>query len=161
MKKIFMVGIIMVMMCMLGNLAWAEEKAPSDIVTLMDVVLSKISAMVQPNTLIGSPITMGNVTVVPVIKVDVGFGGGGGLGQLSGQPSGGGTGGGITLEPVSFLIIQGENVTLLSATTPSSPWKEIIEKVLPMIMQGMQGIKGMSGMPGGMPEMPETPLENQ
>ncbi|NLJ48093.1 MAG: hypothetical protein GX428_00665, partial [Candidatus Atribacteria bacterium] len=103
--------------------------------------------------------------VVPVIRVEVGFGGGGGLGMPTGQPSGGGTGGGITMEPVSFLVIQEGKVTLLSATKPVSPWKDIIETVMPMIMQGMQGMSGM--MPSDMynyepteePTMVPTPEE--
>ena len=157
MKKALLISIIGTLILSLGSLGWAQEKAPSDVVTLMETVLSKMTQMVQPNTLIGSPITIGNVTVVPVIKVDVGFGGGGGLGMAAGQPSGGGTGGGITMEPVSFLVIQEGKVTLLSATTPVSPWKDIIETVLPMIMQGISGMSGMSGTSdmSGMFEMPD------
>lgn len=159
MKKALLVSLIGTLILALGSWGWSQESASTDIVTLMDAVLSKMTQMVQPNTLIGAPIQVGNVTVVPVIKVDVGFGGGGGLGIPAGQPSGGGTGGGITMEPVSFLVIQEGKVTLLSATTPVSPWKDIIESLIPIIMQSVQG---MSGMPMEMPnyqyETTEEPL---
>ena len=156
MKKAVVIRVIGLMVLVLGSWGWSQESVSNDIITLMDAVLSKVTQMVQPNTLIGTPIQVGDVTVVPVIKVDVGFGGGGGLGMPAGQPSGGGTGGGITMEPVSFLVIQEGKVTLLSATTPVSPWKDIIETAMPMIMQGLQG---MSGMPADMYNYEYEPSE--
>jgi len=93
MKKVLFISLIGLMVLVLGSWGWSQESVSNDIITLMDAVLSKMTQMVQPNTLIGAPIQVGDVTVVPVIKVDVGFGGGGGLGIPAGQPSGGGTGG--------------------------------------------------------------------
>ena len=157
MKKAILIGLTGLFILVLVSWGWSQEAVSGDIITLMDTVLSKMTQMVQPNTLIGAPIQVGDVTVVPVIRVEVGFGGGGGLGMPAGQPSGGGTGGGITMEPVSFLVIQEGKVTLLSATTPVSPWKDIIETVMPMIMQGVQGMSGM--MPSEMYDYEYEPTE--
>ncbi|MCH5201811.1 MAG: GerW family sporulation protein [Oscillospiraceae bacterium] len=77
--------------------------------SLMGVTMQKIKEMVDVNTIIGDPITTPDGTViVPVSKVSYGFASGG-----SDFPSkkdgkdcfGGGSGAGITINPVGFLTV--------------------------------------------------------
>ncbi|MFQ9974978.1 MAG: GerW family sporulation protein [Butyricicoccus sp.] len=78
---------------------------------LMTETMSKIKEMVDVNTIIGNPISGGRTTVIPVSKVSFGFGAGGSefasKHAASGSPLafGGGSGAGVTVSPVCFLVI--------------------------------------------------------
>ncbi|MCX6826810.1 MAG: GerW family sporulation protein, partial [candidate division Zixibacteria bacterium] len=63
------------------------------------------------------PITLGNKTVIPLVKVSVGFGAGGGQmeKQIEGANFGGGGGGGAKIEPAAFIVIDGDKISLLTA----------------------------------------------
>lgn len=84
--------------------------------------MDKIRQMVDVSTIIGEPVVAGEVTLIPVTKVNIGFGSGGSdfVGKNP-SPSGsncfgGGAGAGVTITPVGFLIIKGENVRMLPVT---------------------------------------------
>ncbi len=88
--------------------------------SLVKTAIEKIKEMVDVETVIGNPITAPNGTVIiPVSKVSVGFASGG-----SDLPSknakdlfGGGTGGGLTIQPLAFItILPDGNVKLLQMT---------------------------------------------
>ena len=71
--------------------------------TMLENTISKIREMVDVNNVVGEPIVVGDVTIVPVSKVSVGFGGGGSdfvsrHPNKESNPFGGGVGGGIILE---------------------------------------------------------------
>ena len=79
---------------------------------LMTETMSKIKEMVDVNTIIGSPIVAADgTTVIPVSKVSFSFGAGGSefasKHAASGSPLafGGGSGAGVTVSPVCFLVI--------------------------------------------------------
>ena len=79
---------------------------------LMTETMSKIKEMVDVNTIIGNPIVAADgTTVIPVSKVSFGFGAGGSefasKHAASGSPLafGGGSGAGVTVSPVCFLVI--------------------------------------------------------
>jgi len=87
-----------------------EKKTPLN--DLMDTTMDKIRDMVDSNTIIGEPITTPDgVTVIPVSRVSFGFGAGGSefasKHAASGSPLafGGGSGAGVTVSPVCFLVI--------------------------------------------------------
>ena len=89
---------------------------------LMEKTMSKIREMVDVNTIVGSPITTADgITLIPVSKVSFGFAAGGSDFQTKngkeGQPNpfGGGSGAGVKIEPVSFLVIRDGNVRMISA----------------------------------------------
>ena len=80
---------------------------------LMGVTMYKIRELVDSNTIIGNPINMdGGVTILPVSKVTFGVATGGS--DFSGKGNkdlfGGGTGAGVTVSPVAFLVVKGGNV---------------------------------------------------
>lgn len=98
--------------------------AEHPIKSLMDITMEKIRQMVDSNTIIGNPITMPDgTTVLPVSKVTFGFASGG-----SDLPTktakdlfGGGSGAGVTISPVAFLVIQpGGNVRLMQLSDTSN-----------------------------------------
>ena len=99
-----------------------EKKHPLG--ELMSGTMDKIKAMADVNTVIGEPITAGEVTIIPVSKVSFGFGvGGGDFATKNQKPDrdnsfGGGTGTGMTIIPMGFLIVRGASVKLLPVAPP-------------------------------------------
>ena len=89
--------------------------------------MSKIREMIDVNTVVGAPITTPDgVTIIPVTKVSIGYGGGGSDFATKNYPAGrdnafgGGAGAGVTITPVAFLVIRGENVRMLPIAEPAS-----------------------------------------
>ena len=74
------------------------------------------------------------MTIIPVSKVSVGFGGGGS--DFSNKnpnaelPFGGGVGGGVKVSPIAFLIVKDGNVRMLPvASAPNTTSERIVEMV--------------------------------
>ena len=75
---------------------------------MMTNSMSKIKDMVDVNTVVGSPITTpGGVTIIPVTKVSIGYGGGGSDFATKNMPAnrdnsfGGGAGENVRMRPVA------------------------------------------------------------
>jgi len=86
--------------------------------SLSDVIktaLEKIQYIAKTETVVGEPIVAGQVTLIPVSKVSIGFAaGGGGKDEKSGN--GAGTGGGVNITPIAFIAITGERVQVHPVT---------------------------------------------
>ena len=89
---------------------------------LMQTTLENIRDMVDVNTVIGDAIqTASGTTVIPFSKVTFGFATGGGeydpqkTPVQQALPFAGGSGAGVTVQPVGFLVIGPEGVRLLPA----------------------------------------------
>jgi uncharacterized spore protein YtfJ len=82
---------------------------------LASSIMGQLKEISSSDTIIGKQVTMGNKSVVPVTRVVVGFGVGGGEGEETGGKSGfgGGGGGGVKVEPVGFIIIEEDKVSFL------------------------------------------------
>ena len=77
---------------------------------LMSTTMQKIREMVDVNTIIGAPIQTGEVTIIPVSKVSFGFASGGtdfdGKNAANKDLFGGGSGAGVNIQPVAFLVVK-------------------------------------------------------
>ena len=82
---------------------------------LIDSALQNLRRLVDANTIIGQPIRAEDATIIPVSKVSFGFASGGSdlPTAKAGEPFGGWAGGGVTIQPLGFLVVQGGHVTLL------------------------------------------------
>lgn len=92
----------------------AEEH---DIRLLIQTAMESLREMVDVNTIIGDIIeSESGVTVIPVSKVSCGFLAGGGehSPQREKAPFLGGSGAGLQVQPVGFLVISGEQIRLIS-----------------------------------------------
>jgi uncharacterized spore protein YtfJ len=80
-------------------------------------IVGELKEMARSQSVIGEPINLGGKTVIPLVKVSVGFGAGGAQTekQSEGTNFGGGGGGGAKVEPAAFIIIDGDKISLLSA----------------------------------------------
>ena len=95
----------------------------NSIKSIMDVTMDKLRAMVDANTIIGDPIVVGDVTLLPVSKVSFGLATGGSDFPSKTQSGlfGGGGGAGINITPIAFLVIQqGEVRVLPMVSTPDT-----------------------------------------
>ena len=131
---------------------------------LMLTAMNSIKDMIDVNTIIGEPIQASNeIVVIPISKVSFGFAAGGSefkgetINEYSKQdkdeqiqyklPFGGGTGAGVSLSPVAFLVIQGDMVKLLPINHSTSIDKlldyipDLFEKVNNMMDKSMKNKK--------------------
>ncbi|MEF2838715.1 MAG: GerW family sporulation protein [Oscillospiraceae bacterium] len=107
-----------------------SQKLPN----MLETTIQKIREMLDVNTVVGNPIqTPDGVTIIPVSKVSVGFGGGGSdfATKNSESPFGGGVGGGVKVSPVCFLIVKDGNVRMISVPAPANTTTERIVEMLP------------------------------
>ena len=102
---------------------------------MLESTIQKIREMVDVNSVIGEPITTPDgVTIIPVSKVSVGFGGGGSdFANAKGgeNPFGGGVGGGVKVTPICFLIVKDGNVRMLPVATPANTTADRIVEMIP------------------------------
>ena len=108
--------------------------------TLPDMLgntIAKIREMVDVNSVIGDPITTPDgITIIPVSKVSVGFGGGGSdyvskNTNHQENPFGGGAGGGVKVSPVAFLIVKDGNVRMLPVAAPANTTADRLVEQIP------------------------------
>ena len=106
-----------------------SQKLPN----MLENTIQKIREMVDVNSVIGNPITTPDgVTIIPVSKVSVGFGGGGSdfSNKNGDNPFGGGVGGGVNVTPICFLIVKDGNVRMMPvASAPNTTSERIVEMV--------------------------------
>ena len=131
---------------------------------LMNTAMNSIKEMVDVNTIIGEPIeTSNNIIIIPISKVGFGFAAGGS--EFKGEtineytkkdkdeaiqyklPFGGGSGAGVSISPVAFLVVQGNSVKLLPVNHSSAVDKlldyvpDLVEKTNNLINKEMANRK--------------------
>ena len=100
---------------------------------MLENTIAKIREMVDVNSVIGDPIpTPDGVTIIPVSKVSVGFGGGGSdYAKSTKDAFGGGAGGGVKVTPICFLIVQNGSVRMMPVAAPASTTADRIVEMVP------------------------------
>ena len=127
---------------------------------LMQTTLENMKEMVDVNTVIGEPIeTSGGATVIPGSKVSFGFVAGGGeydLTTLPGtedMPFSVGSGAGVSVQPVGFLVVQDGGVSMLPAQYVTA-WERAVN-CAPQLVQDIRRILNANaqndGQEGKMP----------
>ncbi len=104
---------------------------------LMSEAMDHIKQMVDVNTIVGTPVTTPDgTTIIPISKVAFGFGAGGS--EFATPPNskpegqalfGGGSGGGVSISPVAFLVANSEQIKLLPISTSPSTTDKLIDLV--------------------------------
>lgn len=124
---------------------------------LMTTAMNSIQDMIDVNTIIGEPIeTSNNVVVIPISKVAFGFAAGGS--EFKGEtideyskrdkeediqyrlPFGGGSGAGVSINPIAFLVVQPDGVKLLPVNYAST-----VEKLLDYVPDLFDKANGLLG----------------
>lgn len=98
---------------------------------LVDTAMQKIHELADCETVVGKPITADGTTIIPISKVSVGFTSGGSDLPTKGSKDlfGGGTAGGVTLQPIAFITITNGEVKLLQMSVNASKENAIINMV--------------------------------
>lgn len=116
---------------------------------LMQTAMSSIKDMVDVNTVIGKPVeASGGATIIPISRVSFGYVTAGG--DLNTQekarngtgnqdfPFAGGSGAGVSVQPVGFLVVSGESVRMLPATCQT-----VADRMVELIPTVMEDVKSM------------------
>jgi sporulation protein YtfJ len=121
------------------------ENHPID--NLMKTTMEHIKEMVDVNTIIGDAIEAKDGSmIIPISKVSFGFASGGSeFNSVENKenrtkfPFGGGSGAGVNVRPVAFLVIKNESVKLLPLE-----YDNPIDKIIDSIPQMIEMFKNMS-----------------
>ena len=107
---------------------------------MIENTLSKVKEMISVNDVVGTPITTADgVTIIPISKVSVGFGGGGSdfvskNPNKQENPFGGGVGGGVNVTPVAFIIIKGDSVRMMPVAAPANTTADRVVELVPDVL---------------------------
>lgn len=83
-------------------------------------MVARLESLAQGSAVVAKPISVGDLHVVTLCELSLGFGGGGGggetltddKGKVGGSGSGGG--GGVSVSPLAVLVVEGREVRLES-----------------------------------------------
>ena len=110
-----------------------SQKLPN----MLENTIAKIREMVDVNSVVGEPINLPDgVSIIPVSKVSVGFGGGGSdfvSRNVNHQdnPFGGGVGAGVKVTPIAFLIVKEGSVRMIPVATPANTTTDRLVEMIP------------------------------
>lgn len=126
---------------------------------LMQTAMENIKAMVDVNTIVGDPVNTPDGTVIlPISKVAFGFAAGGSDyyttgdqsgGRLGGEgsqgskqqqlPFGGGSGGGVSIRPIAFLVVGKEGVHIVPLDNQTHLFERLIDAT-PYLLEQIQSM---------------------
>ena len=108
--------------------------------TMMEQTIAKIREMVDVNSVIGNPITTPDgVTIIPISKVSIGFGGGGSdfvskNANKQENPFGGGCGSGVKINPIAFIVVKDGNVRMLPVAAAANTTADRVVEMVPDVL---------------------------
>lgn len=125
---------------------------------LMNVTMDKIRQMVDSNTIVGKPIaTEDGITILPVSKVSFGFASGGtdfdGKNAANKNLFGGGSGAGVNIQPVAFLVVKDGCVRTIQLSDSSNT----VDRALTMIPELVEKVSALLNKK----EAPAAPAEEK
>jgi len=102
-------------------------------------IMEKIREMVDSNVIVGQPITTPDgVTLIPISRVNFGFGNGGGDYGKTAQGFGGGAGAGVKIDPVAFLMTKDGVTRVLPVAVPPA---STVDRVIDMVPEVMDKVE--------------------
>ena len=118
---------------------------------LMHTAMESIKQMVDVNTVVGDAVETGDGgVIIPISRVSFGFAAGGGQyghGQPAGSeaPFGGGSGAGVSVQPVGFLVVRGGDIRLLPVESNAT-----VERLIDMAPDLLEQVATMWGRSTGL-----------
>ena len=123
-----------------------QEKQSHPIEGLMKTAMQAIKEMVDVNTVVGDAVETNDGTVIiPISQVACGFAAGGGeyetisSAKTQGLPFGGGSGAGVSVKPVGFLVVRMNDVRLISVK--GNQLAERVVDIVPQILDRFDNIR--------------------
>lgn len=100
---------------------------------LMSTAMESIKNMVDVNTIVGDPVTAPDGTlIIPISKVTFGFAAGGSeFASKQGKDGlfGGGSGGGVSIHPIAFMVVGNGHVRLMPVDSANRPIDKLVDYV--------------------------------
>ncbi|MCL6602439.1 MAG: GerW family sporulation protein [Paenibacillus sp.] len=145
---------------------------------LMQTAMENIKGMVDVNTIVGDPVeTSDGSVILPISKVAFGFAAGGsdfrieedekssgaaagnaaGAASVRMLPFGGGSGGGVSIRPIAFLVVGKEGVHIVPLDNQTHIFEKLIDATPGLIDKIQTMFQGSSSGQGAMSQMPPTP----
>lgn len=126
------------------------NNATNSIKSLMDTTLDTIKGVIDANTIVGDPIRNNNTIVVPISKITIGFGIGGGEyskgydkkeNNINQEPGfAGGSGAAISVQPVAFVVVENEETRLMSLDHNINMIDTVLN-ITPKVIEKLQNMK--------------------
>lgn len=105
---------------------------------LMTTAMESLKDMIEVNTIVGDPVeTPDGTIIIPVSKLGFGFAAGGSEFNATMNaeessdatlPFGGGSGGGVSITPVAFLVIHEQGVKMIHLDQNTHIFEKVVEK---------------------------------
>jgi sporulation protein YtfJ len=124
---------------------------------LMKTAMENLKEMVDVNTIIGDPVeTPDGSVIMPVSKVGFGFAAGGSEfvieqhrpssseGQSHKHPFGGGSGGGVSITPIAFLVVSSAGVKMVHLDSSTHLYEKLLDFAPQVVDKIQQMIKTSS-----------------
>ena len=120
---------------------------------LMKVSMENIKQMVDVDTIVGNPVKTDNgETIIPVSKVSFGFAAGGSEFEFEHKtstgdhiPFGGGSGGGFSITPIAFLVVNQSGVELKHLEERTSLYERLLDQA-PKVVNSIMNEFDKSGI---------------
>ena len=115
-------------------------------------IFARLEEFIKTKTVVGEPMQIGEVTIVPFIDISFGVGTGGGSGSEGdgNQGTGGGAGSGGKVSPTAVLVIKADKVELLSINKSAN-----LERLVQLVPDILDKVKNTTS------ENKETTEENE
>ncbi|MFK3938240.1 GerW family sporulation protein [Alkalihalobacillus sp. NPDC078783] len=116
---------------------------------LMKTAMENLKEMVDVNTIVGDPVeTPDGSVIMPVSKVGFGFAAGGSefiiehKGQQSPEhthPFGGGSGGGVSITPIAFLVVGKSGIKMIHLDSQTHLYERLLD-LAPQVAEKIQSM---------------------
>lgn len=127
---------------------------------LMQTAMENIKDMVDVNTIVGEPVeTAGGNTILPISRVGFGFAAGGSDFNVDAEPItgvdgkyrpfGGGSGGGVSINPIAFLVVGQQGVNIVPLDNQTHIFEKLIDAVPTMVDKVQSMFPGQQGSNNG------------
>ncbi len=116
---------------------------------LLKILMQELRSIAQTESVVGEPIKAGDSTIVPVTRVTIGFG----AGEFGSDNSveeekdkkmrnGAGLGGGISIDPVAFIVVTKEGKVHLAPLAAKEATISKVLDIVPEILNKFVELKG-------------------
>jgi uncharacterized spore protein YtfJ len=113
-----------------------------DVQNLAKTTIGEIEKILNTKTVVGEPITVRDIIMIPLITTGFAFGAGGGSGkgeaktqQGMGEGTGSGTGGGAFVKPTAIIIIDSQGVRIETVKGSLGSALEKLAERMPDVME--------------------------
>ena len=134
-----------------------QQQHPID--NMMQTTMESIRGMVDVNTVVGAPVMdQKGTTIIPISKVSFGFVAGGGEYDTPRQPGpeslpfAGGSGAGVSVQPVGFLVVAADGVKMLPAQHITA-WERAVN-CAPQLLEDIKSLFAKPAEPAPEGKMP-------